>query len=152
MADPYRNYKFEVEVEGFTRAGFQKVTGLKRTTEVVEYREGAENETPHKLPGQTTFENVVLERGASDDEDFIGWSNTIYSVDQAEGAQGDDNFRRTIVIYLKNKAGQRVVKWTIYNAWPIDNGDADLDATANDVLIETMTLANEGIKKEKIAV
>lgn len=152
MTDPYRNHKWEVEIEGFTRAGFSKVTGLKRTTEVIDYREGGENETPRKLPGQTGFENVVLERGSSTDEDFINWSNLVYNPDQVDGAQGDDSFRKTVIIYLKNKAGQRVVKWTISRAWPVDDGDGDLDASANDVLIETMTLANEGIKKEKLAV
>lgn len=152
MTDPYRNFKFEVEIAGFTRAGFNKIGGLKRTTEVIEYREGGENETPHKLPGQTSFDNVTLERGISFDSDFIEWANSIFNVDQADGAQGDDDFRRTVTIYLKNKAGQRVVKWTVFRAWPLDDGNEDLDASANDVLKDMITLANEGIKKEKLPV
>jgi len=56
-----------------------------------------------------------------------------------------------VIIYLKDKAGNRAVKRTIFRAWPLDDGNEDLDANANDVLKDTLTLANEGIKKEKIA-
>lgn len=150
MPDPYRNFKFEVEIDGFVRAGFSKVTGLSRTTEEITYREGGENETPHKLPGQTSFGDVTLERGISDDDDFQSWSDTIFNVDQVEGAQGDDEFRRNVVVYLKNKAGERKVKWTISRAWPKEFSAGDLDASANDVEIESMILANEGIKRESM--
>lgn len=150
MPDPYRNFKFEAEVEGFVRAGFSKVTGLKRTVEDIQYREGGENETPRHLPGQTTFEDVVLERGMTTDSDFIDWANQIFNTDNADGAQGDDDFRKTVVIYLKDKGGNRIVKWTCFRCWPKEVGDGDLDANANDVLIESMTLATEGIKKEKL--
>jgi len=150
--DPYRNFKFEVEIEGFVRAGFSKVSGLKRTVETIEYREGGENETPRKLSGQVSFDDVVLERGASTDSDFITWSNQIYDVDNVDGSQGDnEEYRKTVIIYAKDKAGTRKIKWTIYRAWPKEDGNGDLDASANDVLTETLTLANEGIKKEKLA-
>jgi phage tail-like protein len=150
MPDPYRNFKFEVEIDGFVRAGFSKVTGLSRTTEEISYREGGENETPHKLPGQTSFGDITLERGISDDDDFQSWSDTIFNVDQANGEQGGEDFRRKVVIYLKNKAGERRVKWTVFRAWPKELSAGDLDANANDVEIESMVLANEGIKRESL--
>jgi phage tail-like protein len=150
MADKYRNYKFELEIDGFVRAGFQKVTGMGATTEEITYREGGENETPHKLPGQTTFKDITLERGYSDDSDFQDWYSQIFDIDQSDGVQGDDEFRKTVTIYLKDKAGNRVVKWTVENAWPKDKAVADLDASANDVLIETLILANEGQKEERL--
>ena len=150
MADPYRNFKFELEIDGFTRAGFSKVSGMGHTVEEVTYREGGENETPHKLPGQSTFEDVTLERGYSNDSDFQSWIERVYNVDQADGVQGDDEFRRTVVLFLKNKAGERVVKWTISRAWPKSRATSDLDASANDVLMETLVLANEGIKEERL--
>ncbi len=150
MSDPYRNYKYEVEIEGFTRAGFSKVSGLKHTIEVIEYREGGENETMRKLPGQSSFDDVTCERGMSTDNDFVDWIQQVFNLDGVEGAQGDDLFRRTVVIYLKNKAGVRVKKWTVTKAWPNEKGSADLDATANDVEIENMVLSNEGIKEENL--
>lgn len=153
MADPYRNFKFEVEIAGFVRAGFSKVSGLKQTIEEIQYREGGENETPRKLPGQSMFEDITLERGMSNDSDFVDWIEQIFNLDNAEGQQGNgvgDEFRRKVVIYLKDKTGARVVKWTVFNAWPKEDGTADLDASANDVLMASLVLANEGIKKEKL--
>jgi len=148
MPDPYRNFKFEVEVGGFVRAGFSKVTGLKHTVEKIEYREGGENETPRKLTGQSSYDDVVFERGMSTDTDFVDWIEQVFNLDNVEGAQGGEDFRRTIVVYLKNKAGERAIKWTIYRAWPAEDADPDLDASANDVAIESLTVANEGIKKQ----
>lgn len=150
MPDPYRNFKFEVEIVGFVRAGFSKVTGLKHTVETLQYREGGENETPRKLPGQSTYDDVVLEHGMSTDSDFIEWMNTIFTLDSSEGVQGDDNFRKKVVLYLKDKAGNRVKKWTILNAWPNELTSPDLDASANEVAIETLKLANEGVRPETI--
>lgn len=150
MADPYRNFKFEVEIDGFVRAGFSKVTGLKHTVEKIEYREGGENETMRKLPGQSSFDDIVLERGSSNDSDFIDWIEQVFTLDKAEGIQGNEEFRKTPVIYLKDKAGNRVKKWTIYRAWPSEKASPDLDASANDVAIESLTLANEGVKEETL--
>jgi len=153
--DPFRNMKFEVEILGFIRAGFSKVSGLSHTVEVVEYREGGDNETPKKLPGQSTFENVTLERGMSNDSDFITWMRQIFNLDSVNGFQGaglaDDRiFRRKVIVYLKDKAGLRRKKWTIYRAWPMEQSAADLDASGNEVLISTLVLANEGIKEETL--
>lgn len=152
--DPYRNFKFEVEIDGFARAGFSKISGLKHTIEVTEYREGGENETPRKLPGQSKFDDITMERGMSNDTDFVTWIEEVFNLDNSEGSQDNgvgDEFRRTVTIYLKNKAGARVVKWTIFRAFPMEDGSGDLDGSSNDVLIGTLMLSNEGIKKQKLA-
>jgi phage tail-like protein len=157
IRDPYRNFKFRVEING-TDMGFRTVSGLKESTEIIEYREGGENETPRKLPGQTTFENVTLERGmAADGSDLLGWRDQIFSLDKTAGAQppgtdgtGIADFRREVVIYLKNKSGVEVWKWTVLRAWPAEFEVGDLDASSNEVLIEKLVLANEGILSEKL--
>jgi len=149
MPDPYRNFKFEVEIDGFVRGGFATVSGLSETTEDITYREGGENETPHHIPGQTTFGDVTLGRGMSTDDDLTNWRNEIFNIDNAEGVQGDnETFRKTVVIHLKDKSGGRVKKWTVTRAWPKEYTTEDLDANANAVLINTLVLANEGIKLE----
>jgi len=151
MPDPYRNFKFEVEIDGFVRAGFSMVSGLSDTTEDITYREGGENETPHHLPGQTTFNDLTLSRGSSDDSDFISWREEIFDIDKSNGAQGDnESFRRSLTIYLKDKSGARVKKWKVRRAWPKEFTTEDLDASGNDVLIENIVLANEGVKKETL--
>ena len=149
--DPFRNFKFEAEFDGFTHAGFQKISGLKHTIEVIEYREGGENETPRKLPGQSTFDAVTFERGMSNNSDFINWMGQIYNLDAVDGNQGEvEGWRKNIIVYLKDKSGARVKKWTIYRAWPSERSIGDLDATANDVIIESLLLQNEGIKEESL--
>ena len=149
MPDVYRNFKFEVEILGFIRAGFTKVSGMKHTVEAIDYREGGENETPHKLPGQSTFDNITLERGQSFDGDFIFWMSQIFTLGSVLGFQGIlspfDTFRRDVTIYIKNKGGARVKSYTILNAWPTEFTHPELDASANDVAIETLVLANEGV-------
>ncbi len=151
MADPYRNFKFEVDCEGFPRAGFAKIGGLSETTEDIEYREGGENETPHHLSGQTKFGDITMERGMSTDEDFLNWRDEIFSVDRVEGNQGSpDGYRKTVTIYLKDKSGNRIHSWTAKRAWPKEFATEDLDANGNGVLIQSMVLCNEGIKQEKL--
>lgn len=149
MADPYRNFQWEVEIMGFVRAGFSKVSGLKRTTDVTEYREGGDNATVRKLPGQTKFDNITLERGVSWDDDFNTWVQMIMTLDGVGGANPPTSgFRRTIVIYMKDKSGVRVKKWTVYRAWPSEKTLGDLDAKSSDVLLETLVLAHEGWDEE----
>jgi len=157
-ADPWRNFKFEVEISGWVQAGFRSVSGLNRTTEIVEYREGGEAETPHKLPGQTTWENITLERGMAardTSHEFLEWCKLIYEIDDGNnpGNTGDPGglpgFRKKITIWLKNKKGNRVAKWTVKKAWPAEWQHEDLDASGNDVFIERLVLANEGWQFKK---
>jgi len=146
MTDPYRNFKFEVESDGFVRAGFSKVTGLGETTEDIEYREGGENETPHHLTGQTKFNDITFERGMSTDSDFVNWRKLIFDLSKKDGKQGsNDDYRKPIIIFLKDKSGTRIKKWSVSRAWPKEMKFPDLDSSANEVAIESMTLCNEGI-------
>lgn len=143
--DPYRNFKFRVEITGFIRAGFAKISGLEETTEDIEYREGGENETPHHLTGQTKFGDITMERGISRDEDFVNWRQLIFDANQVEGFQPpNDDYRKVVVIYLRDKAGNDVKQWTVQGCWPKSLKHGDLDANGNEVDIETIVLANEG--------
>ncbi len=148
--NPYRNFRFEVEINGFVHAGFQKVTGLKHTIQVIDYREGGDNEVMRKLPGQSTFDPVTFERGMSNNSDFVDWIEEIFNLDNLDGQPSSD-FRKKVVVYGKNKAGVRVKKWVIHQGWPSERGVGDLDATGNDVLIETLVLQNEGVKETNLA-
>lgn len=148
--DPYRNFKFTVDIDGFTRFAFSKVSGLKHTVQTIDYREGGDNEVTRKLPGQSQFDNITFERGISTDEDFVTWLNLLYNVSAIDGAHPPEdtespNFRKTVVVNLKNKSGEVVKVWTILRAWPTEVSWGDLDATSNEVLISSMVLANEGI-------
>jgi len=154
-SDPYRNFKFLVTIlddsngTSFSRAGFSKISGLKHTVDVIDYREGGENETPRRVPGQSSFDAITLERGMSSDTDFCDWIETIYDVDGQAGAQGGESFRRTIRIDLRDKSGAVVKTWTVINAWPSEYTRGELDANGKDILITSLVVQNEGIKEDQ---
>ena len=78
--DPYKNFKFRLKWDGQYVAGVSKVSGLKRTTQVVEHREGGDPSTSHKSPGQTRYEAITLERGLTQDHDFEQWANKVWQL------------------------------------------------------------------------
>lgn len=145
--DPFANFKFEVESGGFPAAGFKSISGIEADVEVIEYREGGDNETMRKQAGQTTFSDITLERGFSNNEDLINWLKRSYDINSIEGNQLDnETLREDVVIFVKDKAGVRSKKITIYEAFVRNYALGDLDAEGNDILIETVVLANEGFR------
>src|SRR5688572_18442943 len=111
--DPYKNFKFLVRWDGKIVAGISKVSALKRTTEVVEHREGGDVSSPRKSPGQTKYEAITLERGVTHDAEFQAWANLIWNFGAAPPASGTGggevslaNFRKDVTIELYNEAGQ----------------------------------------------
>ena len=75
--DPYKNFKFRVKWDGRYVAGVSKVSALKRSTEVVEHREGGDLNSMRRSPGQTKFEAITLERGVTHDREFELWAGKI---------------------------------------------------------------------------
>jgi phage tail-like protein len=142
--DPYRNFKFHVVWDQKVVAGISKVGALKRSTEVVSHREGNDISTPRHSPGRTSFEAIVLERGISFDPEFLAWANLVYSV-EGDGAVSLRNFRKDITINLKNLQGVVVKSYRVFRCWPSEfTALPDLDANANAIAIEMLTLQNEG--------
>lgn len=88
----------------------------------------------------------------SNDADFSAWIRTIFRADAKDGAQGSvEGWRKDVTVYLKDKAGARVKKWTLLNTWPSEVNAGDLDGGANDVLMETLVLQNEGMLFDNLA-
>src|SRR5438067_1101265 len=84
--DPYKNFKFRVKWDGQYVAGISKVSSLKRTTEVVEHREGADPSTGRKSPGRTKYDPITLERGVTHDLAFEQWANKVWNFVGGPGA------------------------------------------------------------------
>src|SRR5690606_32867644 len=104
--DPYKNFKFLVKWDGQTVAGVSKVSGLKRTTEVVEHRVGGDPSTVRKSPGQTKYEPITLEHGITHDVAFEQWANKVWNYGSGVGSEVSlANFRKDITIELLNEAG-----------------------------------------------
>ena len=148
--DPYKNFKFRVKWDGKYVAGISKVSGLKRSTEVVEHREGGDPSTSRKSPGRNKFEAVTLERGVTHDVDFEQWAGKVWQLGAALGAEVSlKDFRKDIIVELYNEVGQKVIAYTIHRCWVSEyQALPDLDANANAVAIQHIKLENEGWERD----
>jgi phage tail-like protein len=148
--DPYKNFKFRIKWDGRYVAGISKCSALKRSTEVVEHREGGDPSTSRKSPGRTKFEGITLERGVTHDSEFEKWANKVWNFGSGLGAEVSlKDFRKDLIIEVYNEAGQVVLAYKVYRAWVSEyQAQADLDANANAVLIQTLKLENEGWERD----
>jgi phage tail-like protein len=137
--DPYRNYSFRVQIEGVTSAGFTEVSGLSAEAEVIEYREGADVRSTRKLPGLITYTNVTLKRGITASRELFHWWMTVVNGTVQ---------RRNVVIVLLDEDRQEVLRWQLREAWIAKIEFGDLQAEGNEVAIESIELAHEGLELE----
>ena len=148
--DPYKNFKFRVKWDGRYVAGISKVGALKRTSEVVEHREGGDASTSRKSPGRTKYDAITLERGVTHDTEFEKWANKVWLQGAGLGSEVSlKDFRKDLILELYNEAGQLVIAYKIYRCWVSDyQALPDLDANANAVAIQTIKLENEGWERD----
>lgn len=154
--DPLRNFKFNVNIihpniSGFATMGFMTVSGLNITTEVIPYREGGMNTTTQKMPGQSDFAPITLSQGvAVGAGPMWSWVQELFTVMQGTGT-GDPgkDFRATVdIMVLDHPVTTPLVPvkaiYRVYNAWITSMAFSDLDAGANAVLMQQISLAHEG--------
>lgn len=148
--DPYKNFKFRVKWDGKYIAAVSRVSGLVRTTEVIEHREGGDPSTSRKSPGTTQFAPIVLERGITQDHTFEQWANLVWQFGAGLGSEvALKEFRKDIIIEFYNEAGQLVLAFKVFRCWPSEyQALPDLDAGANAVAIEHIKLENEGWERD----
>lgn len=160
--DPLRNFKFLVSIKRrqtprLATMGFMSVSGLNVTTEVIPYREGGMNTTTQKMPGQSDFAPITLSKGlAVGDKAMLNWMRELFTVMQGTGTgPAGNNFRSTVDIKVlahpvtkgTEAVRRRAKAWfRVYNAWPTSVAYSDLDAGANAIIIQQMTLAHEGFE------
>lgn len=157
--DPLRNFKFHVIINNpifpstsnAADIGFMSVSGLGMQTDIVAYRQGAYNVTSQKLPGQSDFGPIVLQKGLiPGDSNALQWIGALFQVMQGTGNWSNDkDFRCNVdllVIDHPVTTPTAAVKcaFRIYNAWPTQVSFTDLDAAGNGFLVTQMTLAHEG--------
>jgi phage tail-like protein len=148
--DPYKNFKFRVKWDGRYVAGISKVGALKRSTEMVEHREGGDPSTSRKSPGRTKYEAISLERGVTHDTEFEKWANKVWNFSGGNGLEASlADFRKDLIIDVFNEAGQRVISYKVYRCWVSEyQALPDLDANANAIAIQTIKLENEGWERD----
>lgn len=149
--DPYKNFKFRLKWDGRYVAGVSKVSALKRTTEVVEHREGGDLSYSRKSPGQTKFEPITLERGVTHDREFEAWAAKVWAYGRGLGAELSlKDFRKDLILELYNEAGQLAIAYKVYRAWVSEfTALPELDANANAVAIQSLVLQNEGWERDE---
>jgi phage tail-like protein len=140
--DPYRGFKFRVEIDGIQRAGFREASGLDAANDAIDYREGDDKTlTIHKLPGLKKFSAITLKRGITDDMDLWKWRKQIM-----DGKIKDA--RKHGAIILMDDEGNDKVRWEFTDAWPSKWTGPSFNATGNDVAIDTLEIQHEGLDRK----
>lgn len=148
--DPYKNFKFRIKWDGQYVAGVSKISTLKRSTALVEHREGGDPSTNRKSPGRTSFDAITIERGVTHDKAFEQWANKVWNYGSGLGSETSlKDFRKDILIEVYNEAGQLVIAYKVYRCWVSEfTAMADLDANGEGVLIQSMKIENEGWERD----
>jgi len=134
--DPYRNFRYLVEIDGIIQAGFSEATIPDSTSDVIEYREGNEPPYVRKLPGLTKYGNVTLKWGVTDSMELYNWRKLVEQGKMKEA-------RRNMAIILIDEEGNPAARWEFEDAWPSKYDAPDLNAKGNDVAIETLEITFE---------
>jgi phage tail-like protein len=138
--NPYLNFNFLVDIGAGEELAFSEVEAPTGEIEVIEYREGADRvNTPRKLPGLTKYPNVTLKRGINGRTDLFEWWKSV---------RDGQLQRRNVTITLLDEQRQPVLRWLLRNAFPVKIEGASLNASANEVAIESLELAHEGLELE----
>lgn len=136
MSYPYTQFNFLLEIDGVVSAGFTEVSGMTSETDAIEYREGSDVTHVRKLPGLSKYGNITLKRGFTDNTDLADWRKSV-----TDGVTQ----RKDGAIILMNEAGEPALRWEFTNGWPVKLEGAALNATANEVAMETVELAIESL-------
>ena len=137
--NPYAQHNFVVQLQSGGSAGFSEVSGIDVRIDVLEYREGGDAGGVRKIDGLVRYSNVVLRRGVTGDLAMWQW---------IRAAITGRPVRQDVAIALLNEDREIVVQWTLRNAWPARYTGPLLRAEGNDVAIETLEIAHEGLDVE----
>ena len=139
--EPFNAMNFRVEIDGVAVSAFSEVSGLSAEIGVIEYRDGSDRTgVSRKLPGLYKVSNVTLKRGIAGDLTLWNWIH--------DGATGNVS-RRNVAIVLLNEKSEPVMRFLLRDAWPVKWEGPNLKADANEIAIESLELAHEGLSVEK---
>jgi phage tail-like protein len=136
----FRAFQFLVEIDGIVPARFQEVGGVDSTTDVIEYREGGDILGSRKLPGQTKHSNLTLKRGYTDDQQLWKWYEDVMT-------GRTEKIRKNISVVQIDMAGKEVMRWNLFQAFPVKYTAPSFNAKGNELSIETLEVAYERIER-----
>lgn len=138
--DPYKNFRFLVEIDGIVQAGFSEATIPDSSQDPIEYREGNEVPTARKLPGLVKYGNLSLKWGITDSMELYEWRKLV-----EQGKMSDA--RRNIAVILLDEEGTPKSRWEFVGAWPSKYDAPDLNATGNEIAVENLEIVHEGMTR-----
>ena len=138
--DPLRNFRFTLEIDGIEQAAFSEVTIAEVATDVVDYRDGSDPPYVRKLDGLTKYGNITLKWGLTDSTELYDWYKSIMA------GQIQSN-RKKVAIVVHDEANAPRARFVINLAWPSKYQISGLNGKGNEVMIETLELANEGVER-----
>jgi phage tail-like protein len=143
--DPLRNFRFRLEIDGITQAGFSEVSIGETTVDAIDYREGTDPPHVRKLSGLTKYGNITLKCGMTTGGNALELFK--WHKDVSSGLV--TSLRRNVVIVIQDEAGADEARFVVTDAWPARYQPSDLNAKGNEVVIESLELVNEGIERVK---
>jgi phage tail-like protein len=150
--DPYKNYAARVYFDQSATpvAGISKISGLKRSSDVIEYRE-AGNLLIRKGLGRTKYDSVTLERGVTQDKEFEEWANAAQVLDKGAPSRSLKALRKEVRIELLNEAMQPVHRYLLHRCWVSEfQMLSDVDAGGNGIAMEHIKLEHEGCEHDAL--
>ena len=138
--DPYKNFRFLVEIDGIVQAGFSEAAIPDSSQDPIEYREGNEVPTARKLPGLVKYGNLSLKWGITDSLELYEWRKLV-----EQGKMSDA--RRNIAVILMDEEGNPKSRWEFVEAWPSKYDAPDLSATGNEIAVENLEIVHEGMTR-----
>jgi phage tail-like protein len=141
-SDPFRNFRFRLEIDQITQGHFSEVMIGETTTEAIDYREGNEPTHVRKLPGLTKYGNITLKWGVTDSVELYEWHKKVVA------GQIKDQ-RKAVKIIVIDEAGSDKASFVVSEAWPTKYDPSDLNGKGNEVFIELLELVNEGIERTR---
>lgn len=141
--DPLRNFRYRLEIDSITKGGFSEVTIAETTIDAVDYREGSDPPHLRKLSGLTKYGNITLKWGLT-----VGANSLELSQWHADISAGHiTEKRKSVAIIVQDEAGADKARFVISEAWPVKYNPSALNAKGNEVIVELLELANEGIER-----
>jgi phage tail-like protein len=139
------NFRFSLELDQVHVAGFAECAGLTLETKVLEYKEGGNNATTLKFPEASSYGNITLKRGVSSSNDLMNWQRDVaagtFSINKRSS-------NPKVAIILKNEKGGTVRRWNLVRPFPVKWVGPDFKASGNEVAIETLEIAHEGLQPQ----
>jgi phage tail-like protein len=135
--DPYKAFRFRVEIQGIQQAGFMECSALGSHLEVVEYREGNDVINVRKFPGKASYPDITLKWGITDNQDLYNW--------HLQAVKGNLQRQSGSVVQLDDTGAEKI-RWNFFNAWPSKWDGPAFNAKGNELSITTLTLTCERVE------